>query len=202
MSGLTIAGQFPSPNFPSPGVSPGARHQDQINKDRGYGSTSYHTESQFGTNLAPDYHRDSYRPPTARTNAPSRAGTAPSIIENREDPQVEVFKSFRVSMDDPCHKVLPAALKRYSIDADWKQYALYIVYGDQERCLGLEEKPLIVFKQLDKEGRKPMFMLRRHVTPEHGFTGPNSAAQGGGTGMAASLRDGNASKTQLPGGVL
>jgi hypothetical protein len=74
---------------------------------------------------------------------------------------VEIFKSFRVSMEDPCYKVLPAALKKYNINAPWEQYALYIVYGDKERCLGMEEKPLILFKQLDKEGRKPMFMLRK-----------------------------------------
>jgi hypothetical protein len=64
-------------------------------------------------------------------------------------------------MEDPCYKVLPAALKKYNINAPWEQYALYIVYGDQERCLGMDEKPLILFKQLDKEGKKPMFMLRK-----------------------------------------
>ncbi|KAI4180023.1 MAG: hypothetical protein L6R41_007507, partial [Letrouitia leprolyta] len=53
----------------------------------------------------------------------------------RDNPSVEIFKSFRVSMEDPCHKVLPAALKKYNINADWRQYALYIVFGDQERCL-------------------------------------------------------------------
>jgi len=50
------------------------------------------------------------------------------------------------------------------------------VHGDQERCLGLEEKPLMLFKQLDKEGRKPMFMLRRHASPQEGWSG----AAGGG----------------------
>lgn len=64
-------------------------------------------------------------------------------------------------MEDPCYKVLPAALKKYNINAPWEHYALYIVYGDKERCLGMEEKPLILFKQLDKEGKKPMFMLRK-----------------------------------------
>ncbi|KAK0122222.1 Adaptor for signal transduction, variant 2 [Cadophora gregata] len=73
----------------------------------------------------------------------------------------EIFKSFRVSMEDPCWKVLPAALKKYNINAPWEQYALYIVYEDKERCLGMEEKPLILFKQLDKMGKKPMFMLRK-----------------------------------------
>lgn len=89
----------------------------------------------------------------------------------------DIFKSFRVSMEDPCRKVLPAALKRYNIQADWRQYALYIVHGDQERCLGLEEKPLILFKQLDREGRKPMFMLRRNAGG--GDSGGNIRVPGG-----------------------
>ena len=64
-------------------------------------------------------------------------------------------------MDDPCYKVLPAALRKYQITADWRGYALYIVYGDKERCLGLDEKPLVVFKELDRLGMMPMFMLRK-----------------------------------------
>lgn len=121
------------------------------------------------------------------------------------DPQVEIFKSFRVSMEDPCHKVLPAALRKYNIQADWRQYALYIVHGDQERCLGLEEKPLILFKQLDREGRKPMFMLRKHAAPLEGHSGPNTSMApldpsmggvgGGGRGHS------NAG-ISLPGGVI
>lgn len=74
-------------------------------------------------------------------------------------------QSFRVRMEDPCYKVLPAALKKYNITADWQLYDLYIVYGDTERCMGLNEKPLLVFKQLDKEGVKPMFMLRKKQVP-------------------------------------
>lgn len=111
-------------------------------------------------------------------------------------------------MEDPCEKVLPAALKKYNIQADWRQYALYIVYGDQERCLGLREKPLILFKQLDKEGRKPMFMLRRHAAPMEGHSGPSAGA----TAAAANVQydpsgglgngRGHQSSIQLPGGVL
>lgn len=100
-------------------------------------------------------------------------------------PSVEIFKSFRVSMEDPCYKVLPAALKEYKINADWKQYALYIVYGDEERCLELDEKPLIVFKQLYREGRKPMFMLRKIASSGDGVGGGavgSSAGLGGGGG--------------------
>jgi hypothetical protein len=78
-------------------------------------------------------------------------------------PSVEIFKFFRVSMDDPCYKVLPAALKKYNIKESWEHYALYIVYGDQERYLQLNEKPLILFKQLHKKGKEPMFMLRKRT---------------------------------------
>ncbi|KAL9640447.1 MAG: hypothetical protein Q9164_000266 [Protoblastenia rupestris] len=131
--------------------------------------------------------------------------------QQQDDPQgsggpgVEIFKSFRVSMEDPCEKVLPAALKKYNIQADWRNYALYIVFGDQERCLGLKEKPLILFKQLDREGKKPMFMLRKHAAPLEGHSGPTGGAGGGGydPGMSG-LGSGraNTSSIQLPGGVL
>ncbi|KAF2258279.1 RA-domain-containing protein [Lojkania enalia] len=113
------------------------------------------------------------------------------------NPQVEIFKSFRVSIDDPCHKVLPVALKKYNITADWRQYALYIVHGDQERCLGLNERPLILFKQLDKEGRKPMFMLRKHAAPAEGHV----STVGGGDVRSVGWDGGNRG-VQLPGGVL
>lgn len=76
------------------------------------------------------------------------------------------------------------ALKRYNIQDDWRQYALYIVHGDQERCLGLQEKPLLLFKQLDKEGRKPMFMLRRHAAPVEGWSNSASGSQGQDGGSA------------------
>lgn len=111
-------------------------------------------------------------------------------------------------MEDPCYKVLPAALKKYNINADWRQYALYIVYGDQERCLGLDEKPLILFKQLDRENKKPMFMLRRHAAPMEGHSGPSVNAAAMSTqqfepGMGLGSGRVHASSTiQLPGGVL
>jgi hypothetical protein len=112
---------------------------------------------------------------------------------------VEIFKSFRVSVDDPCYKVLPAALKKYNINGDWKQYALYIVYGDQERCLGLEERPLILFKQLEKEGRKPMFMLRKQQqAPENTSAYPPS----GGSAPNSAGFEPRQAQINLPGGVL
>jgi hypothetical protein len=70
-------------------------------------------------------------------------------------------KNFRISMDDPCFKVLPAALKKYNISGDPEHYALYIVYSEWERCVGTDEKPLRLFNQLSEEGKKPYFMLRK-----------------------------------------
>lgn len=140
-------------------------------------------------------------PPQSAT--PSLASTSTVTSSSRGDrdrdatPQVEIFKSFRVSIDDPCHKVLPVALKKYNITADWRQYALYIVHGDQERCLGLNERPLILFKQLDKEGRKPMFMLRKHATPAEGHT-----VHGSGQGAGYGVGGGGGGQVALPGGVL
>jgi hypothetical protein len=133
-------------------------------------------------------------------NAPA---STPSSTPS-SNPQVEIFKSFRVSIDDPCHKVLPVALKKYNITADWRQYALYIVHGDQERCLGLNERPLILFKQLDKEGRKPMFMLRKHAAPAEGHV---STVGGNDVRPVPSGSDGfgwggQNRGTPLPGGVL
>jgi protein STE50 len=136
-------------------------------------------------------------------NNPSGGLTTPTQLPSSSgggsNPQVEIFKSFRVSIDDPCHKVLPVALKKYNITADWRQYALYIVHGDQERCLGLNEKPLILFKQLDKEGRKPMFMLRKHAQPMEGHV---STVPGAGSAGRESVGGLGGGAVQIPGGVL
>jgi hypothetical protein len=66
-------------------------------------------------------------------------------------------------MEDPTWKVIPAALKKYHVNAPAENYALHLLYGNKERCLRMDEKPLKLFKQLDKEGKKPMFMLRKIV---------------------------------------
>lgn len=125
-----------------------------------------------------------------------------------------IFKSFRVALDDPCWKVLPAALRKYNIQADWRQYALYIVYGDQERCVGLEEKPLALFKDLDREGKKPMFMLRKLANTvqdismsSSGVGIPGSSIRPGTAGVgvqssAASVRTMGQDPKVLPGGII
>lgn len=180
-----------------------------------YSSTSTFTSERDRSNPTPtprrlDEARNAQRqPPRDNYQQPQQPQSQSSQQSDETQnsgggPSVEIFKSFRVSMEDPCEKVLPAALKKYNIVADWKNYALYIVYGDQERCLGLKEKPLILFKQLDKEGKKPMFMLRKHAAPLEGHSGPSGMAgvgQGYDTGGLGSGR-GHTSSIQLPGGVL
>ncbi|KAG5357237.1 Protein STE50 [Yarrowia sp. C11] len=94
------------------------------------------------------------------SNTLGGSGQLGSNNQSSSTPAAEPFKSFRVTLDDPCYKVLPAALRRYKINGDWKQYALLVCYGDQERLLGLEEKPLIIFKELQDAGKQPVFMLR------------------------------------------
>ncbi|KAF8984170.1 Adaptor for signal transduction [Entomortierella lignicola] len=84
-------------------------------------------------------------------------GQKPS--SNTRDP-VDAFRSFRISQDDPCYKVLPAALKKYKINDDWRQYALFICYGNTERILTYNEKPLLLMKQLKENNESPVFMLK------------------------------------------
>lgn len=109
-------------------------------------------------------------------------------------------------MEEPCHKVLPVALKKYQIQDDPSQYSLYIVHGDEERCLGMDEKPLILFKQLANDGKKPMFMLRKHATPSDGFShtrGEAGYTGNGGRGMGGQgrIQSYSSYNSALPGGV-
>ncbi|POR33416.1 Protein STE50 [Tolypocladium paradoxum] len=182
-SGQNPGSAYPSPNMPSP-TSPQNHMSGTTLASRSYrGDTS--TPSNRTTLNESDHTNYNSREKAASGPPPRRRETPVPDTPNTSNASVEIFKSFRVSMDDPCHKVLPAALKKYQINAPWDQYALYIVYGDQERCLGMEEKPLILFKQLDKEGKKPMFMLRKtnsaQVDGDPGSAGMGGAARGAST---------------------
>lgn len=76
------------------------------------------------------------------------------------------FGALRNNRKAPTSIVLPKVLKKYNINDDWQRYRLYIVvYGDEERCLGLSEQPLVVFQQLERDGYEPTCMLRKKATP-------------------------------------
>lgn len=185
-------------------------------------STKYMPEEQWtysNASMAQSEDRPTPSPGPVFTSL-RRAATVASANAHsvsHEDPTAAVrndfMKSFRVSMEEPCHKVLPAALKKYHINGDWRQYSLYIVHGDEERCLGLDERPLTLFKQLGVDGKKPMFMLRKHAAPQVGFTVPRAADSPYPPGSTITPAAANGSRVQsyagaggsglnLPGGVL
>ncbi|KAF9097352.1 Adaptor for signal transduction [Mortierella sp. GBA35] len=115
---------------------------------RGRGGSSMDTHEQDGKAIG--------SPGVDGAGAIKVYGQKPS---NARDP-VDAFKSFRISQDDPCHKVLPAALKKYKINDDWRQYALFICYGNTERILTYNDKPLLLMKQLKEKKENPVFMLK------------------------------------------
>ncbi|SPO29970.1 probable MAP kinase pathway-interacting protein [Ustilago trichophora] len=95
------------------------------------------------------------------TGSSSSASAAVSASNNNNNSSdSNPYKSFRVTLDDPCYKVLPAALKKYKINDDWRKYALFICYGKTERCLSYDEKPLLLFQKLKENEQSPVFMLR------------------------------------------
>ncbi|GAA6018502.1 hypothetical protein JCM11491_006426 [Sporobolomyces phaffii] len=90
----------------------------------------------------------------SREREPSTANSTSTSDPNNP------YRSFRVTLEDPCYKVLPAALKKYKINDDWRLYALFICYGNTERCLAYDEKPLLLFQRLKESNDNPVFMLR------------------------------------------
>ncbi|KAF8605929.1 hypothetical protein BDV93DRAFT_521272 [Ceratobasidium sp. AG-I] len=79
---------------------------------------------------------------------------------SRDGGDANPYKSFKVTLDDPCWKVLPAALKKYKISDDWQHYAMFICYGNTDRCLSYDEKPLLLFQKLKDANKNPVFTLR------------------------------------------
>lgn len=102
------------------------------------------------------------------------------------------YKSFRVTLEDPCYKVLPAALKKYKINDDWRLYALFICYGSTERCLSYDEKPLLLFQKLKEARQNPVFMLRhiRDVKSPLSIANAKAAARRGSANSTGSRKEG------------
>ncbi|KAJ7065199.1 hypothetical protein C8F01DRAFT_1124661 [Mycena amicta] len=103
------------------------------------------------------------RQPTDSPNLGSTP-TAPKTART-DSSETLMSKSFKVSLEDPTWKVLPAALKKYRINNDnWENYAMFICYGSTgnriERCLSYDEKPLLLFQKLKDAKKNPVFMLK------------------------------------------
>ncbi|OBZ89113.1 hypothetical protein A0J61_02850, partial [Choanephora cucurbitarum] len=88
----------------------------------------------------------------------------------------ESSKNVRLLLDDPTSKVIISALKKYNVNSDWQQYALWIQYGQsdnmQERALGYDEKPLRISQKLKEAKQNPVFVLK-HVKDNKPFIPPN-----------------------------
>ncbi|KAJ7623491.1 hypothetical protein FB45DRAFT_107159 [Roridomyces roridus] len=101
---------------------------------------------------------------TQLTDSPNPVST-PAPPKTARTESSETLKSFKVSLEDPTWKVLPAALKKYRINNDnWENYAMFICYGSTgnriERCLSYDEKPLLLFQKLKDAKKNPVFMLK------------------------------------------
>lgn len=68
--------------------------------------------------------------PSASNASTHTASSTTSSAHAAREAAGAAAKSFKVTLDDPCWKVLPAALKKYKINDDWRQYAMFICYGN------------------------------------------------------------------------
>lgn len=109
-------------------------------------------------------HSDSNLPSSSGGVHSQSAGVAPIALSNTSEP----YRQFKVSIEESCERVMPIVMRRYGIKGDPSSFRLLVQYGDQERELDLDEKPLAVFKELQDAGQHPVFMVREvaHVAPE------------------------------------
>ena len=49
-------------------------------------------------------------------------------LPNRENVS---YKSFRVHINDNCMKIIPEILKKYKLQDDWRQYALFLQFKEK-----------------------------------------------------------------------
>lgn len=98
-------------------------------------------------------------PISRSTSSQLNTADTPGLLSSGSN---EPLKQLRASKEDSCERILKNAMKRHHLnDQEWKQYVLVICYGDQERLLDLEEKPVVIFKNLKQQGLHPAIMLRR-----------------------------------------
>lgn len=100
-------------------------------------------------------------PSNSLLTPPSTPGTRqpPKTEQNSSINALEGFKNLHIGKEDTCEKILPIAVRKHKLTEDWRQYALYVSMDNQERRLGLQEKPLAI--QLSREGKKVSFTLRK-----------------------------------------
>ncbi|KDQ61573.1 hypothetical protein JAAARDRAFT_31030 [Jaapia argillacea MUCL 33604] len=143
----------------SPHPSPNRTEHDLSSRGSGNTLVSASSSNTLVSQHSPTEQQQ--RTPTITTTN----GLAPPSSKPTRQDSGDNLKSFKVSLDDPAWKVLPAALKKYKINNDdWQNYAMFICYGSTgnriERCLSYDEKPLLLFQKLKDAKKNPVFMLK------------------------------------------
>jgi hypothetical protein len=67
-------------------------------------------------------------------------------------------------MNDETWRFLCYVLNKKGITALPDVFSLYLIYGKMERRLHWTETPMSIFKQLEEEGKRPMFLLRKQAS--------------------------------------
>jgi hypothetical protein len=104
----------------------------------------------------------SQTPSSSRANGNGN-GAAPRPVRQESQDNLRT-QSFKVSLEDPAWKVLPAALRKYKINNDdWQNYAMFICYGPPSALrFRYRSVPVPV-------PRRPptlsICLLRRHIIP-------------------------------------
>ncbi|KAK7049257.1 hypothetical protein VNI00_005858 [Paramarasmius palmivorus] len=112
---------------------------------------------------------DTILPNEGQGSMPNKyVSSTPNLTTPKRSHRKKNLKYFRVSLEDPTYKVLPAALKQYRIEQnDWRNYSMLIRYGTDgdctERVLAYDEKPLLLFQELKDMERNPVFVLKRRA---------------------------------------
>ena len=98
---------------------------------------------------------------------PGVAATKPKhSTAGKPESSYELFKTGRINMDATTEEVLPTALKKYKINGDARNYDLILMSADRELLLAPNDRPLPIFKMLDRLGQKLMFILRKKEKTE------------------------------------
>jgi len=110
-----------SPNYGNSGyVSPVTLRRERIDED---------TTPRKRSNSATE--KETEKEPVQSQQPSSRSETNTRRRERKDVSKKDVsnpMKSFRVNLDDPCWKVLPAAMKKYDVKGREEDYRLYITY--------------------------------------------------------------------------
>ena len=119
----------PTPEVESPQPSPQRMEHDIHSNATRQTAASTYTDRSRNTGTTVVGSEPSTSQHTSYSNTSTLQPNPGPPRPQRQDSQ-DNLKSFKVSLDDPAWKVLPAALKKYKINNDdWQNYAMFICYG-------------------------------------------------------------------------